>query len=63
MTWVWKAMVALTIAAAIAIIARRIGRFIATGGRSACDNCPYSGQCSSPKAKGRPGKCKRRSRQ
>ena len=40
------ALAVLIVGAAIAIFVVRITRFIKTKGRSACGNCPYSGQCS-----------------
>ncbi len=36
---------AAVIGAAIWILWRRISAFKRTGGRSACENCPYSGRC------------------
>lgn len=39
-------IVAVLIAGAAAwILIRRLARFIRTGGRSACDNCPYANGC------------------
>lgn len=45
MTWVSYVVAALILGLAALIIGRGVRSFFKTGGRSACDRCPYSGSC------------------
>ena len=51
--WYWGVLPGLALTGLAAwILIRRVSAFIRTKGRSACEHCPYSGQCS--------GRCERR---
>lgn len=52
MSALWVVLGALALGAAAWILVKRVIRFIKTGGKSACENCPYSGQCK--------GQCKKK---
>lgn len=41
----WIVLGALLVGAAAWVLVKRLIRFIKTGGRSACENCPYAGHC------------------
>jgi radical SAM protein with 4Fe4S-binding SPASM domain len=44
--WVSYAIAAAILVAAALVIFRSVRAFFSTGGRSACDGCPYSGSCA-----------------
>lgn len=48
MTWIAYVLAGLMIILAAWILIKRTRDFIQTKGRSACENCPYSGQCAGP---------------
>ena len=45
MTWISYVVAFVILALAALVIFRGVRSFIKTGGRSACDHCPYSGSC------------------
>lgn len=45
MTWISYAAAAVILGLAALLIYRGVRSFFKTGGRSACDHCPYSGSC------------------
>lgn len=45
MTWISYAVAAVILGLAGLVIYRGVRAFFKTGGRSACDHCPYSGSC------------------
>ncbi len=45
MTWISYVVAAGILCLAALIIYRGVRSFFKTGGRSACDHCPYSGSC------------------
>ena len=45
MTWISYAVAAAILGLAAFLVYRGVRSFIKTGGRSACDSCPYSGGC------------------
>jgi len=45
MTWITYVVAIVILGLAALIIYRGVRAFIKTGGRSACNHCPYSGSC------------------
>ena len=45
MTWITYVVAIVILGFAALIIYRGVRAFLKTGGRSACDHCPYSGSC------------------
>ncbi len=45
MTWITYGVAVVILGLAALIIYRGVCAFLKTGGRSACDHCPYSGSC------------------
>jgi hypothetical protein len=45
MTWISYIVAAVILGLAALIIYRGVRAFFKTGGRSACDHCPYSNSC------------------
>jgi MoaA/NifB/PqqE/SkfB family radical SAM enzyme len=55
MTWISYLVAAAILILAAMVIIRGVRAFFKTGGRSACDHCPYSGSCGGSCRK-KPGK-------
>ena len=45
MTWLSYVVAAVILSITALIVYRGVRNFFKTGGRSACDHCPYSGSC------------------
>ena len=45
MAWIAYVLAGLILALAAGVLGFRLRAFFRTGGRSACEHCPYSGSC------------------